>query len=182
MIGSTIGTKQLGDSDTLQASPGRAAGSSTSIRPAGRETVLVEAVLTADSPAFRAAVEDVARRVSALAVVANLESPYAAGNGGQISTDRHSAIVSFDIRGDADDAVDKIDPVIDAVDAAAAAHPALSIDRVSASAPRKRLDDKFNKDTERAGLLSLPVTIVILVIAFGALVAAGSRCCSRSRR
>ena len=91
---------------------------------------------------------------------------------GQISADGHSAIVNFDIRGDADNAVDKIDPVIDAVDAAAAAHPALSIDEFGVSA-EKQVDEKFNKDLERAGLLSLPVTIVILVIAFGALVAAG---------
>ena len=93
---------------------------------------------------LRAAVEDVARSVSALAVVANVESPYAAGNGGQISADRHSAIVSFDIRGDADDAVDKIDPVIDAVDAA----------RWSAEfgvSAEKQLDDKFNKDSSGPG-------------------------------
>ncbi len=55
------------------------------------------------------------RRVSALGVVANVESPYAAGNGAQISADGHSAIVNFDIRGDSEKAVDKIDPVIDAV-------------------------------------------------------------------
>ena len=110
--------------------------------------------------------------MSAVGAVANVQSPYATGNGSQVSADRHSAIVNFDIRGDSDKAVDKIDPVIAAVDAAAAAHPALSIDEFGVSA-EKQVDEKFNKDLERAGLLSLPVTIVILVIAFGALVAAG---------
>ena len=62
--------------------------------------------------------------------------------------------------------------MIAAVHAAAAAHPDLSIDEFGVSA-EKQVDEKFNKDLERAGLLSLPVTIVILVIAFGALVAAG---------
>ena len=119
--------------------------------------------LTADSPAFRAAVADVERRVSAVDVVANVQSPYAKENPGRISADGHSAIVEFDIRGDSDEAVDKIDPVI-AVDAAAAAHPELTIDEFGVSAD-KQLDEKFNKDLERAGLLA-PVTIVILVIAF----------------
>ena len=37
----------------------------------------------------------------------------------------------------------------------------------------KEVNDQFNSDLGRAGLLSLPVTIVILIVAFGALVAAG---------
>ena len=61
---------------------------------------------------------------------------------------------------------------MDAVDAAAAANPSLRIEEFGVSA-EKQLDEKFNQDLERAGLLSLPVTIVILVVAFGALVAAG---------
>jgi RND superfamily putative drug exporter len=80
--------------------------------------------------------------------------------------------VSLDIRGDADTASDRIQPVMAAVEAAAAANPSLRIEEFGVSA-EKQLDDKFNQDLERAGLLSLPVTIVILVVAFGALVAAG---------
>ena len=155
VIGGAVGTKQLGDNDTLPGESGRAA----RILDAGfeqpaSETVLVQSrTLTADSPAFRAAVADVERRVSAVDVVANVQSPYAKENPGRISADGHSAIVEFDIRGDSDEAVDKIDPVIDAVDAAAAAHPELTIDEFGVSAD-KQLDEKFNKDLERAGLLS----------------------------
>ena len=43
--------------------------------------------------------------------------------------------------------------------------------------------DAVGQDLERAGLLSLPVTIVVLIVAFGALVAAGiPASCSHSRR
>ena len=166
--------KQLGDTDTLPGESGRAARilDDGFKQPAG-ETVLVQSrTLTADDPAFRAAVADVVRRVSAVPVVTNVQSPYTGGNRGQISADSHSAIVDLDIRGDADTAVDRIDPVMKAVDATAAAHPSLRIQEFGVTAD-KQLDEKFNKDLERAGLLSLPVTIVILVIAFGALVAAG---------
>ena len=98
VIGGTIGTKQLGDNDTLPGEAGRAARvlDEAFAQPA-EETVLVESrTLTADSPTFRAAVEDVVRRVSALDDVTAVRSPYTARNGGQISGDRHSAIVSFD--------------------------------------------------------------------------------------
>jgi RND superfamily putative drug exporter len=174
VLGGALGTKQLTDTDTLPGESGRAARMLDDgfKQPAG-ETVLVQSSQrTADSPAFRAAVADVVRRVSAVGVVTNVQSPYAAGNRGQISADGHSATVSLDIRGDADTASDRIQPVMDAVAAAAAANPSLRIEEFGVSA-EKQLDDKFNQDLERAGLLSLPVTIVILVVAFGALVAAG---------
>ena len=174
VLGGALGTKQLTDTDTLPGESGRAARMLDDgfKQPAG-ETVLVQSSKhTADSPAFRAAVADVVRRVSAVSVVTNVQSPYAAGNRGQISADGHSATVSLDIRGDADTATDRIQPVMDAVDGAAAANPSLRIEEFGVSA-EKQLDDKFNQDLERAGLLSLPVTIVILVVAFGALVAAG---------
>jgi RND superfamily putative drug exporter len=174
VLGGALGTKQLTDTDTLPGESGRAARMLDDgfKQPAG-ETVLVQSSKrTADSPAFRAAVADVVRRVSAVGVVTNVQSPYATGNRGQISADGHSATVSLDIRGDADTASDRIQPVMAAVEAAAAANPSLRIEEFGVSA-EKQLDDKFNHDLERAGLLSLPVTIVILVVAFGALVAAG---------
>ena len=174
VLGGALGTKQLTDNDTLPGESGRAARIlDDGFKQPASETVLVQSSnLTASSPAFRAAVDDVVRRVSAVGVVTNVQSPYATGNRGQISADGHSATVSLDIRGDADTATDRIQPVMDTVDIAAAAHPSLRIEEFGVSAD-KQLDDKFNKDLERAGLLSLPVTIVILVIAFGAFVAAG---------
>ena len=174
VLGGALGTKQLTNDETLPGESGRAARMLDDgfEQPAG-ETVLVQSrKLTADSPAFRAAVADVVRRVTAVGAVTNVQSPYDAGNRGQISANGHSATVSLDIRGDADTATDRIQPVMDAVDAAAAANPTLRIEEFGVSA-EKQLDEKFNQDLERAGLLSLPVTIVILVVAFGALVAAG---------
>ena len=36
-----------------------------------------------------------------------------------------------------------------------------------------QLDQRFDRDMRRAGLTSLPLTVAILIVAFGALVAAG---------
>jgi RND superfamily putative drug exporter len=174
VIGGAVGTKQLGDSDTLPGESGKMQRIlDDGFKQRAGETVLLQSTtLTAGSPEFKAAINDVTHRLSGLGVVTNVESPLEPGNRTQISADGHSAIVTFEIRGDEEKAVDKIDPVIETVDAAAAAHPQLSIDEFGVSAV-KQVDDKFAEDLHKAGLLSLPVTIIILVIAFGALVAAG---------
>jgi uncharacterized membrane protein YdfJ with MMPL/SSD domain len=175
VIGGAVGTKQLAADE---ASPGESGRMdrilSESFEQPASETVLVQSrTLTTKSPAFAAAVEDVIHRVSAVPVVTNVRSPLDPRNTDQISPDGHSAIVRFDLRGDADDAADRIDPVIDAVDHATDAHQGLFIGAFGEATADKELDETFGKALERAGLLSLPVTIVILIVAFGALVAAG---------
>jgi uncharacterized membrane protein YdfJ with MMPL/SSD domain len=175
VLGGAVGTKQLGDNDGIPGESGRMEKilEDNFERPAG-ETVLIQSpTLTADSPAFRAAVEDVTASVSSVPAVVNLRSPLDPANATQIAPDRHSAIVRFDIRGDPEKAVDKIDPVIAAVDKAEAAHPELYIGSFGDATAEKEIDDSVGKDLEQAGLLSLPVTIVVLIVAFGALIAAG---------
>jgi uncharacterized membrane protein YdfJ with MMPL/SSD domain len=174
VIGGAIGTKQLDEDETLPGESGRAARIlAEGFEQPGGETVLIQSTtLTSKSPAFEAAIDDVIHRLSATPAVTNIRNPLDPANAGQVSADGHSAIVDFDIRGDADKAVDKIDPINVAVGATAAAHPQFFIDGFGVSA-EKEVDEKVNQDLENAGLLSLPVTIVILLVAFGAFVAAG---------
>jgi uncharacterized membrane protein YdfJ with MMPL/SSD domain len=141
-------------------------------QPAG-ESVLIESnTLDVKNPAFTAAIEDVVARVSKLGAVTNVRSPLDADNGGQLAGSGHAALVDFDIRGDSDDAMDKIDPVIAAVSDAQKAHPQLFIGSYGVSSD-KEIDAAFMDDLKKAGILSLPVTLIILVVVFGALVAAG---------
>jgi uncharacterized membrane protein YdfJ with MMPL/SSD domain len=174
-LGSVVGTKQLTDNEGIPGESGRMAKIlDESFRALAGETVLVQSrTLTVADPEFEAGIEDVVRRVSTLTVVTNVRSPLDAGNDAQISADRRSAVVRFDIRGDSEKAVDKIDPVVAAVDAAKPAHPQLSIGAFGEATSEKEVNETVGKDLERAGLLSIPVTIVILIVAFGALVAAG---------
>jgi uncharacterized membrane protein YdfJ with MMPL/SSD domain len=67
----------------------------------------------------------------------------------------------------------KIDPVIAAVEEAKAAHSQLFIGSFGEGTSGKEIDESVGKDLERAGLLSVPVTIAVLIVAFGALIAAG---------
>jgi uncharacterized membrane protein YdfJ with MMPL/SSD domain len=175
VLGGAVGTKSLGDNEGLPGESGRMEKilDENFQRPAGETVLIQSSTLTTTSPAFEAAVDDVVERVSAVPAVTNVRSPLERANADQISADGHSAIVQFDIRGDPEKAVDKIDPVIAAVDDAKAANAQLFIGAFGEATADKGIGDSFAKDLERAGLLSVPVTLVILIIAFGALVAAG---------
>ncbi|HEY6835643.1 MAG TPA: alpha/beta fold hydrolase [Gaiellaceae bacterium] len=142
-------------------------------RPAGENVLIQSRTATAGTPAFDAAVKDVVARVSRESVVQNVRSPLVPANADQVSKDRHSALVGFDIRGEVDKAPDKIGPVVDAVAVAQAAHPGFFIGEMGEASATKAVTDTYGNDLGKAGKLSLPITLIILIIAFGALVAAG---------
>ena len=142
-------------------------------RPAAENVLIQSRSATADTPAFDATVKDVVARVSREADVRNVRSPLAPGNADRISKDRHSALVGFDIRGEIDKAPDKVGPVVDAVAAAQAAHPGFFIGEMGDASAPKAVIDQYGKDLGKAGTLSVPITLIILIATFGALVAAG---------
>jgi RND superfamily putative drug exporter len=142
-------------------------------QPAGENVLVQSEKLRTTDPAFRAAIGDVVARLSKLEDVQNVRSPLDPRNGGQIAPNRHAALVEFEIRGDPDDAVDEIGPVLDTVDELQAAHPAVFVGEFGDASKVDAVATAYEKDLGKAGLLSLPVTLIILVLAFGALVAAG---------
>jgi RND superfamily putative drug exporter len=138
------------------------------------ESVLVESRSTrVGEPAFTAAIHDVVARVSRVAAVQDVRSPLMPGNEGQIAPSGRAVLVEFAIKGDKDKAVEKIAPVLDAVAVAQQAHPEFFIGEFGDASAMDAVDTAFADDLDRAGALSLPITLGILVIAFGALVAAG---------
>jgi RND superfamily putative drug exporter len=175
VIGSAVGTKELLDSQLGSGETARAQQilEQADFKTPSAEQVLVQSrAIKADDPRFRAAVDDVVKRVAARPEVANLHSPYEVGNQA-IAPDGRSALVRFDIRGDADTAKDRVEPVLDAVAAAQRAHPGLYIASFGNASAGHELDTTLSKDFQRAEMLSIPITLLILLLAFGALVAAG---------
>src|SRR4029453_4961466 len=85
----------------------------------------------------------------------------------------HSALVDFDIRGKSDDAQDKVEPILATVANAQSAHPQFTIEEFGDGSVSKGISDQFGKDLAKAGILSLPITLGILLLVFGTLVAAG---------
>jgi uncharacterized membrane protein YdfJ with MMPL/SSD domain len=141
-------------------------------QPAGESVLIQSRSLTADAPAFKAAVLSLINGVSALDEVAKVESPYAAGNSGQISSDKHSVLVPVEIRGPKAKAVDKVDPIVARVAEVHNAHPAFYVGSFG-EGTKKEIVGAFQDDLKKAGLYSIPLTLAILLLAFGALVAAG---------
>jgi RND superfamily putative drug exporter len=141
-------------------------------QPGGEAVLIQNESLTANDPEFQATVEDVIAGVTPLEEVAKVESPLAAENAGEISTDGHSVLVPLEIAGDPDDAADKVDPIVARVDELQAAHPDFYIGSFGESTG-KAVEEGFFEDLKKAGLYSIPVTLIILIVAFGALVAAG---------
>jgi uncharacterized membrane protein YdfJ with MMPL/SSD domain len=142
-------------------------------QPVGENVLIQHDTLRSSDPAFAAAIEDVVRRLETLSAVQNVQSPLAAENAGQISESGRAALVAFEIRGDPDDAVDKIGPVLDRVDVAQQVHPEFFIGEFGNASAEDAIVTAYGDDLGKAGQLSLPITLAILVIAFGSLVAAG---------
>jgi uncharacterized membrane protein YdfJ with MMPL/SSD domain len=122
---------------------------------------------------LRAATTDLLTRLSRVPAVAAIESPLKRANAGQLSHDGRSALVTFRITGDPDTAQDRVGPALGAAAAVQRAHPELRIGEVGDASATKAVSDRIAADFQRAEVTSLPVTLVILVLAFGALVAAG---------
>jgi uncharacterized membrane protein YdfJ with MMPL/SSD domain len=141
-------------------------------QPAGESVLIQNSELTAADPEFQSVVNEVITSVGGLDAIAKVESPFDPENSGQISGDEHSVVVPMEIRGDSDDAEDKIGPVVDRMQEVQSAHPAFYVGSFGEST-NKDVNDAFMKDLEKAGLLSVPLTLIILIVAFGALVAAG---------
>jgi uncharacterized membrane protein YdfJ with MMPL/SSD domain len=141
-------------------------------QPGGESVLIQNSELRATHPEFKSAVQDVITRVGAVDAIAKVESPFDEENTGQISDDKHSVLVEMEIAGESDEATDKIEPVVDRVKEVQSAHPDFYIGSVGTSTG-KDVEEAFFQDLAKAGLLSVPLTLIILIVAFGALVAAG---------
>jgi uncharacterized membrane protein YdfJ with MMPL/SSD domain len=174
-IGGAVGTK---DADPNTTGPGQSGHVDRILdagfkQPAGESVLIQSSSLRTSDPAFRAAVADVVARVSKAPDVRNVRSPFASANAGRISQNGRAALVEFEIRGDKTKAVDKVGAVLKSVDDAQRAHPGLFIGEFGDASGVKAVETAYGDDLGKAGALSLPITLVILVLAFGALVAAG---------
>jgi RND superfamily putative drug exporter len=177
VLGGAIGTKTLADDDSGNGSSQVADKAITKADFADKadEQVIVQAragTLTVKDPEFKAAVTDVVAKLEGARNTVDVASPFEKGNEGQISKDGRSALVTFSIPGD-----EKLDEkVVTSLNATAAAqklHPDLRVEQFGDASADKALGASLDDDFKRAEFLSLPITMIILIVAFGALVAAG---------
>jgi RND superfamily putative drug exporter len=177
MLGAKVGTKNLKDEDYSTGQSHRADLILKQGFPQSdpqTEFVLVQSSkLSVNAAAFRATVNDVVDAVKDNPNIKNLKSPLDPANPDLVSDDRSTAMVTFDMKGKYDDATKKIDPIEAAVAKVADAHPGFYVGEAGAISSGKALDKMFNDQLKLAGERSIPITIIVLLLVFGALVAVG---------
>jgi RND superfamily putative drug exporter len=119
-----------------------------------------------DEAAAKAAATDAATRFRALPEVSKVDDPIKSPDGTML-------MVPVRMAGDPDKAQDHVQPLLDATAAVQKDHANLRVEEVGRASIGKALDATIGKDFQRAEMFSLPVTLLILLVAFGALIAAG---------
>src|SRR6266536_2872340 len=176
-IGTFVGTKNI---ETADANVGQAHKADQILKHAfpqvnpQTELVLVQSTSkTVQDPAFRATIKDVESTIAGNAAIKNVRSPLDPAHADQVSRDGRSVMVVWDMKGTYDDAKPKIDGIVSAVGHVADRHPAFYVAEAGSVSSGKALDKMFTDQLKLAGERSIPITIIVLLLVFGALVAVG---------
>ena len=109
-------------------------------------------------------------RLRATPHVRDLVAP---GGAGTVSRDGRSALVTFRVDGDEQQSRENVKAAIAATAAAQRAHPSVRIEQFGEASANNAIWEAMTSDFHRAEFTSLPITLAILLVAFGAVVAAG---------
>jgi RND superfamily putative drug exporter len=166
-LGAAAGTSTLSDGAVGESARGNAVMNQQGLWGPPREyAYLHSSTLVSTDPGFAAAVQDVARRIAAPGLTVSATT----------SADRHSVLVSASPRQPTGPATASellaARARIQALAAARPMYPGLTIAEtgdISANDAQNRI---VNGNMHRVGLLAIPVTLLVLLLAFGSLVAA----------
>jgi uncharacterized membrane protein YdfJ with MMPL/SSD domain len=172
MVGNAVEKNTIQGADQFSGEAGRAEQTlyDAGLRPNTEHLLIQSKTLEVGDPEFTATIEDATARLSRTEDVLNVASPLTGD--ASVSPDKHSALVDFEITGDSLEAAKRLDPAKEAVSAVQEAHPELRVEQFGSVSSNKELNDTFASDLAKAELLSLPLTLLILIVAFGAVVAA----------
>ena len=137
---------------------------------------------TIDDPAFAAAISDIVARIGALQSTAEgttgptfeqLVDPITApASAGLVSPDRTTVRVVARVPGDGETLIARLEPVPALVDEIKAAHPGYRIHALNNTLANDEISELINGGLDASLRLTIPLTFVILLVAFGAVVAA----------
>jgi uncharacterized membrane protein YdfJ with MMPL/SSD domain len=172
-VGNAVGPNLISDIDNFngESHDAEVALDRAGLRPQSEVVFLQSDKLTIKDPQFRAAVQDVTTSLSKVPYVESVKSPLKGESA--VSEDGHAALVDLDVAGDSTEAKDRIEPVLAATAAVQKRHPDLAVEQFGSASANKAVNETITDDLASAGLLSVPVTLILLLITFGTLVAAG---------
>ncbi|HEY6278885.1 MAG TPA: MMPL family transporter [Streptosporangiaceae bacterium] len=180
MIGSTLGTKNLNSYDPGQAGRAERVLSRPGVIQPATESVLIQARspgrTVASGPELTQATRQVVAALRAVPQAAtHIVSPLSGGAAahGLISADGRSELVTFNVAGDPSNADQLVGPALRAVAAVQARHPDLRVVEAGQASVGRVSSNLYGANFRRAEVTSVPITLVLLLIVFGALIAAG---------
>jgi RND superfamily putative drug exporter len=177
VIGGAVGTKYLDDSDNAVGEAARA----TKMIEAGfpdvedeqSEIVLVQSkTRTTNDAEFKAAIAALAKRLEGFPQVGEIETPLQQGHADLVSTDGRSAMIRYEPAGTYEEAALYIDRVEDAVNETAAGLDGFQVSQLGSVTTTKAVDAAFAGMLKTAGMIAIPLALVILLLVFGSVVAA----------
>ena len=140
------------------------------------EQVLVQGKgsVRADDPQVTAAVSDVVSRLGRIEGVAEIESPLdPAARANTVSVDGRSVVVNFKLVGSEEHVEELVAQPLAAVAAVQGAHPSVRVEQFGEVSAAKEIVAQDASDGKRSELVSYGLMLIILLVAFGAVVAAG---------
>ena len=178
VLGQLLGSGHVPSYDPGEAGRAQRALDRAGVKTSPAESVLVQsrtgARAVADDPELRQTVREVTAALRGLPASArNIRSPLDRDGARQVSADGRSALVTFEVAGDPDKATDTVAAIQQAVAAVQSRHPGMLVEEAGDASVDRTIGDIVGRDFRRAELTSVPVTLALLLLVFGALVAAG---------
>jgi RND superfamily putative drug exporter len=176
MIGNAVKTKTLDPAKSGNGESGhvQAVLADEWKQPKGEALIIQSKHGSSHDASFRATVNGVIDRIEGMPQVKKVDSPFAPGHERMQSKDGRTVLVPFELHDtDLAKAQKSVVPVQDAVTAYANAHPSVTIDEFGDASSETEIQGAITKDLGKAGMLSLPVTLAVLLLTFGALIVAG---------
>jgi RND superfamily putative drug exporter len=179
VIGQRLGTQNLNSYDPGQAGRAERVLAQPVVQQPDSESVLIQgrsaSQTYAHDPQIREAVRQVVAALRSVpASAAGIQSPLTSqGLAGAGLISGRSALVTFNVAGNPDNDDQAVVPAMNAVAAVAAHHPGLKIEEAGDASLDRATNNITGQDFRKAEITSVPVSLVLLLIVFGALIAAG---------
>ena len=179
LIGQRLGTANLNSYDPGQAGRAERVLAEPVVQQPDSEDVLIQGRSPGQTYAhdseLRLAVRQVTAALRALPkAAADVQSPLTSpGPGGAGLMSGRSALVTFNVAGNPGTADQAVVPAMTAVAAVAARHPGLTIEEAGDASLDRATNGITSQDFRKAEITSIPVSLVLLLVVFGALIAAG---------
>ena len=126
----------------------------------------------ATDPAMRQAASQVAASLARLPEYATgIKTPLSSGGQALVSKDGRSALVTFDVPGNVQNLDKAVSALQGAVARVQASHPDLRVAETGDASVSQAINNSLN--FSKAEATSVPITLILLLVVFGALVAAG---------